>query len=256
MKYTHYGVAAALVALPQYMNPGLMAQSQSASRTLSVQQAAIKQVLPPSKPTVPEGEPLEVLAWVDRPDLTYARGERVRIFVETNKDAYVTILNVDPAGETTVLFPNRYESANMVRGARVVEVPTPGSGAQVVVGGTVGAELLKVIASTKPVPLFEAIELAEAGSFRRVRAQSQGVARSLVVAMNQGRPAGSSAATGRATPSGDTGALAPTRTEWAMCHQTIATIAEPTAAQQRTRSLQVLRTQNDGDTAKCEESTP
>jgi hypothetical protein len=257
MKYGHYGVAAVLVILAPGTNVGLMAQTQSASRTLSVEQATIKNVVPPSKSTLGDGEPLEVLAWVDRPDSTYARGERVRMFVETNKDAYVTILNVDPEGKTTVLFPNRYQSDNRIRGARAVEIPTPGSGARVVVGGAVGAELLKVIASTEPVALFEAMQLAEAGSFQQVRAEPRRIARSLVVAMNQDRPSGSFAAPDRTGPSGGTAASRPvSATEWAMCHQTIATVvAVPTAAQQRTRSLQVLRTQDDGGSVKCDDAT-
>ena len=71
---------------------------------------------------------LEVVAWVDRSDYTYARGEDVTIFVETNKDAYVTVLNVDPAGGTTILFPNRYQPDNLVRAGRAARVPDPRSG--------------------------------------------------------------------------------------------------------------------------------
>ena len=256
MKYRHNGVAAALVLVLHGASAGLVAQTEPLSRTLTVQQTTIKNVVPPMTSTTGIGEPLAVVAWVDRPDSTYARGERVRMFVKTTKDAYVTILNVDPAGETTVLFPNRYQADNKVRAARAVEIPTPSSGSQVIVGGTVGTELLKVIASTEPVPLFQAMQLADAGGFQQVRSRPQGIARSLVVAMNQARPSAGSGAPTRTRPAGGTAASGPTlAAEWAMCHQTIATIATPTAAQQRTRSLQVLRTQNDGGTVKCEEST-
>ncbi len=257
MKSGHVAVAAisALVLHGVGAGAGLVLHAQSRARTLSVQQATIQEVTPPNESTPGVREPLEVVAWVDRPDSTYARGERVRLFVETNKDAYVTILNVDPAGETTVLFPNRYQTDNKVRASRAVEIPTPGSGSQVVVGGTVGTELIKVIAATEPVPLFRATQLANAGAFRQVRAEPQGIARSLVVAMNQGAPGGGTAAPGRTRPTSGATASRPTSaTEWAMCHRTIATILTPTAAQQRTRSLQVLRTQDDGDAAECEES--
>ena len=255
MKYDDVAVAALAVLVLHGAGAVLSAQTESRSRTLSVQQTAIMEVAPPLKTTTGDGDPLEVVAWVDRPDSTYARGERVRMFVETNKDAYVTILNVDPAGETTVLFPNRYQADNQVRAARAVEIPTPGSGSQVVVGGTVGNELIKVIASTEPVPLFQAKQLATAGAFQQVRSEPQGVARSLVVAMNQGRPGGSGAALGRTRPTGGATVSGSTSSaEWAMCHRTIATIQTPTAAQQRTRSLQVLRTRDDGDTAECDQS--
>ena len=243
MKYKHVGVVATLIAVLHGATVASVAQTESVSRTLSVQQKTIKDVAPPMKSPPDVGEPLEVRAWVDRPDSTYARGERVRMFVETSKDAYVTILNVDPAGETTVLFPNRYQWDNELRASRPVEIPSPGSAFQVVVGGTVGTELIKVIASTEPVPLFQTTQLAEAGPFQQVRPEPQGIARSLLVAMNEPRPAA-----GGAAP------VAVSATEWAMCHQTIATIPMPTAAEQRTRSLQVLHTQDDGDSVKCDEA--
>ena len=242
MMSKHVGVAAMFAVVLHGVSVAPVAQTESVSRTLSVMQKTIKDVAPPLKSTADVGESLEVLAWVDRPDSTYARGERVRMFVETTKDAYVTILNVDPAGETTVLFPNRYQWDNKVPASRPTEIPTPGSGSQVVVGGTVGTELLKVIASTEPVPLFEAMQLAEAGPFQQVRTEPQGTARSLMVAMNEPPAAGA------AEP------VAVSATEWAMCHQTIATITMPTAAEQRTRSLQVLRTQDDGDSVRCDEA--
>lgn len=255
MKYEHAALAAVSALVLHGAGAMLSAQTEPRSRTLSIQQTTIMEIAPPSQEATGGGDPLEVVAWVDRPDSTYARGERVRMFVETNKDAYVTILNVDPAGETTVLFPNRYQSDNQVRAARAVEIPTPGSGSQVVVGGTVGTELIKVIASTEPVPLFQARQLAAAGAFQQVRSEPQGVARSLVVAMNQGRPGGGGAAPGGARPiGGTTVAGSTTGPEWAMCHRTIATIRTPTAEQRRTRSLQVLRTQESGDTAECDGS--
>ena len=226
---------------------------QAASRTLSVQQTMIKDVSPPAVTRRDNRDALDVVAWVDRPDATYARGEHVRIFVQTTKDAYVTVLNVDSAGETVVLFPNEYQSDNFVRAGRAIEVPDPSSRSQVVVTGTVGNELIKVIASTKSAPLFDRMELGDAGPFQMVRAEPRGTARSLVVAMNG--PSASGAAN-RPPVSGTTASAASAADpglEWAMCHRTIATIAAPTSASaRRTRSLQVLRTQQDAGSATCE----
>lgn len=221
-----------------------LAAGQSVPRTLSVEQKTIKDVAPPA-PSTPGGTGgLEVVAWVDRPDSTYARGERVRLFVQTNRDAYVTVLNVDPAGETTVLFPNEYQSDNFVQADRAVEVPDPDSRSRVVVSGPVGTELIKVVASTTPIPLFEARQLSEAGAFSTVRANPAGTARSLTVAM-----------TGQSgSPSAPEQGVAPVGTGWAMCHQTIATIPTPSAAAQRTRSLQVVRTRDDRESVRCDEA--
>ena len=57
---------------------------QPLRRSLTVEQAAIYDV----RPTIgvaSHGEALQVVAWVDRPDYTYAIGEEVRLFVETNQ---------------------------------------------------------------------------------------------------------------------------------------------------------------------------
>ena len=232
------------------------------SRSLTVEQAAIYDVQPPASPASAGADELEVLAWVDRPDYTYASGEDVRVFVETNKDAYVTVLNVDPAGETTVLFPNRYQSDNYLTANRALQVPDRGSSFRIVVGGNVGAELLKVIASTEPIPLFEARQLGEdAGPFQVVRARPAGLARSLTVAMTNppsvSAPAVSPGSTRPRPASGSTAAAGVTpiaaSTEWAMCHQAVTTVPTLSTDARRTRSLTVQRTQDSSGSVTCEE---
>ena len=240
------------------------------SRSLTVEQTAVYNARPPVRPATAGDEGLEVLAWVDRPDYTYASGEDVQVFIETNKDAYVTVLNVDPAGEATVLFPNRYQSDNFVAAGRGLQVPDPSANFRVVVSGDVGTELLKVIASTEPTPLFEALQLAEAGPFQMVRAQPARLARSLTVVMENtnrpparpaSRPGGGAVQPARpASPSSGSApsaagvTLASALTEWAMCHQAITTVPTLSAAARRTRSLTVQRTQESSGSVTCEEA--
>ena len=222
------------------------------SRSLTVEQAAVYDVQPPAHPAAAGGDGLEVLAWADRPDYTYASGENVRLFVETSKDAYVTVLNVDPAGETTVLFPNRWQSDNFVAADRALEVPAGDAGFRIVVSGVVGTELLKVVASTEPVPLFEARQLNDAGPFQMVRAQPAGLARSLQVVMTDQPAGGSAPRPGAPNPRPSSGSAA--STEWAMCHQAITTVPTLSAAVQSARSLTVQRTQESGGSVTCEEA--
>ena len=247
MQYGTLGAAAASIVV---LSGGITdAQAQEAgqtplSRTLSVEQSAVYDVKPP-----PRQGGLNVVTWVDRPDYTYAEGEDVKLFVKTSEDAYVTVLNVDPAGQTTILFPNQYQPDNLVRADRVIEVPDPASLSRIVVTGTMGTELIKVIASSEPIEPFEARQLAEAGPYQMVRAQAQGVARSLSVTMLGGASA-PAAQRPTATPS-----VRPARSaEWAVCHQTISTIPVLSASLQRTRSLAVTRTSESGGSATCEES--
>ena len=248
-----YRTLGAVTAVSAVVLCGVSAGAQEAgqrplSRTLSVQQQTVYKIEPPTVRT--EGG-LDVVVWADRPDYTYANGEDVQLFVKTSKDAYVTILNVDPVGQTTVLFPNQYQADNRVRANRVLQVPDPASRSRIVVGGTTGTELVKVIASTEPIRPFEAQQLSAAGPFQVVRARAEGVARSLTVTMTE--PGGGAGGQGRTQPP-DAGITPVRSTEWAMCHQTISTISVASPVQQRTRSLQVKRTSDDGDSARCEES--
>jgi hypothetical protein len=229
---------------------GAEGQEESFTRSLTVAQTAIYEARPEAN-TTPGQDALKVVAWVDRDDYTYAVGEPVRIWVETNKDAYVTVLNTDPGGETTQLFPNQYQSENLIRANRAVEVPDPDSRSRIVVTGDAGDELLKIVASTSPVSLFEAQQLSGAGAFQVVRTQAERTARSLSVVMGE-RPAAANAsrpAPGSITPvstGGGAGAA------WAVCHQKIKTLETMTVAARLTRSL-VVRTNDSGGSVRCEE---
>ena len=153
-------------------------------RLLTVEQAALQAVQAP--PPVSAANPLDVVAWVDHANNTYAQGEQVRLFVQTNKDAWVTVLNVGPDGSTTMLFPNRYQADNQVRANTVTEVPDPASRARIAVSGTTGGELIKVIATSRPAPLFQTTQLAQAGVFQTLRERAVETARNLAVVMAEG----------------------------------------------------------------------
>jgi len=244
MKHRTLGaVTAAVVVLSGGFAGAQEAGKSPLSRTLSVQQTAVYDVRPQ-----PRQGGLDVVSWVDRSDYTYAEGEDVTLFVRTSEDAYVTVLNVDPAGATTILFPNRYQSDNLVRAHEVLEVPDPASRSRIVVTGTTGTELVKVIASTEPIAPFEARQLAAAGPYQVVSTRGQGVARSLAVTMLGD-------ATGTVAPQPNTTTAArpvSSAAEWAVCHQTIRTI--PARLASTTRSLVPKRTSESGGSVTCEES--
>ncbi len=176
------GAACALVAAAAAVLPAAAAAQDE--RLLTVEQTAVSAVAAPAPAGAPAGNPLGVVAWVDHPDNTYAAGERVRLFVQTNKDAYLTVLNVAPDGATTVLFPNRFQTDSLVRANVATEVPDPAGGARITVSGASGAELIKVVASSRPAPLFEAASLGRAGPFSAVPAGAAAAARTLQVVMD------------------------------------------------------------------------
>ena len=178
--------SAAVAALAAALAAGGLAPAPSladAARDLTVEQTAIYTVQASAPAAAAPAGALSVVAWVDHADNTYAVGEAVRLYVRANKDAYLTVLNVGPSGNTTMLFPNAAQRDARVRARQVVEIPGPGSGASIRVGGPVGRELIKVIASTSPAPLFDAAKLTGAGPFSTVAGDGRSVARDLQVTM-------------------------------------------------------------------------
>lgn len=164
------------------------------ARDLTVEQNAVYAVQhvqtassAPSTSSTKPSSALKVTAWVDQADNTYTIGEKVRLFVKTNKDAYVTVLNVGASGNTTVLYPNQYQANNRVPANRVVEIPAPGSAASIAVFGPVGNELIKVVASTAPTnpsSFFGTSGLMVAGVFKSVTGGARTAARDLQVTMD------------------------------------------------------------------------
>jgi hypothetical protein len=170
----------AAAALAGIAGNAMAQQNPDYARDLTVEQTAIyTTIAPPSG----QANALSVTAWVDHQNNTYSVGEQVRLFIQASKDSYVTVINVGASGRTTVLFPNQFQTDNLVRANTVVEVPDPSSNAKITVSEPVGTELIKVIASTEPITLFEATQLAQAGAFRTVRAKPSRVARDLQVIM-------------------------------------------------------------------------
>ena len=151
------------------------------ARDLTVEQTAVFSVQA-SSPAAGSADALHVVAWVDHADNTYAVGEAVRLFVRANGDSYLTVLNVGPSGNVTLLFPNTGQRDARIKANEVVEIPAAGTSIRA--SGPVGAELIKVVASTSPVPLFDAAALVGAGPFATLSGGSRSAARDLQVTMD------------------------------------------------------------------------
>ena len=175
------GVAVLLAAGCLALPGGAQAAGDGA-RDLTVEQAAVHAVQAPA--AAGGAARISVTAWVDHADNTYAVGESVRLFVKPSKDAYVTVLNVGPSGRTTMLFPNEHQKDNQVAGGRTIEIPSRASGSLIRVQPPVGRELIKVVASTSPVPLFPAGKMKSAGPFATLAGGARSAARDLQVTMD------------------------------------------------------------------------
>ena len=148
-------------------------------RDLSVEQASVAQA------GVSRPGSLQVSLTADRADATYNIGESVKLTVWSNEEAYITVLDIGPTGQVVQLFPNQYQADNHVLANRSIEIAGNNSGAKVTVVGPVGAELIKVIASSKPMTVVSELQLQGRGFFRTIEGGSRTLLRDLQVMGDQ-----------------------------------------------------------------------
>lgn len=172
MRFSKY---AALALLPFLFAP---AGAQEMPRDLSVQQTTAY-----GAGTSRPGS-LKVAVGADRPDATYAVGETARLFINSNEDAFVTVFSIGPTGQVHQLFPNSYQTDNRVQASRPVEIAGGNSGARIAISGPVGAELIKVVASNKPLVVIAENLLQGREIFRAVDGGVQTLVRNLEIVGN------------------------------------------------------------------------
>ena len=78
MRYVFVGAIVLFTAAFHIGAAAEQAADRPLSRSLTVEQIAVYDVRPPVRPATAGDDGLEVLAWVDRPDYTYATGEDVQ----------------------------------------------------------------------------------------------------------------------------------------------------------------------------------
>lgn len=105
-------------------------------------------------------EKANVEAAVDRRSRTYAPGEALRVMVKPNFDAYITVINVGSSGKVAIIFPNHYQKNSRVKAGDTVSIPAQNAKWQISVGGPEGIDLIKVVATSKPITLPELQKLA------------------------------------------------------------------------------------------------
>jgi hypothetical protein len=105
---------------------------------------------------------IKMTAWVDSKNLTYHIGDILAIYVRPKTDAYLTILNVGSSGKVTLLYPNHFQRDAKVKGGTTVRIPPRKGKWNISVDEPAGVDLIKIIASRKPLTLKELQEVASA----------------------------------------------------------------------------------------------
>ncbi len=112
----------------------------------------------PGQP-IPEGiivqpaqTPLAVQLGLDR--VSYAPGDKLRLTIALNHDAYVYIYNITPERRVNLLFPNAYQPVNFLQ-AGVHTIPNQRY--SLVISPPTGFECIQVLALAAPLPLEQLV---------------------------------------------------------------------------------------------------
>lgn len=107
----------------------------------------------------------EVKLWTDRANPVYAVGEKLRIQAKSNRDCFLYVFHISPTGKCRFLGLNEKSIDFRATANQLVKIP--GDKLEIVAVPPVGAEVVLVIATTKP------IGAEAAGDDRKLRAMLQ-----------------------------------------------------------------------------------
>jgi hypothetical protein len=82
-----------------------------------------------------------------------AIGHTVCFRVGSDRDCYLTLIDIGTDGSTTVLFPNKAHPDAFVRAHEPISIPSAGMGFSIRIQGPCGREMVKAIATSRPVDL-------------------------------------------------------------------------------------------------------
>lgn len=174
-------IATAALFVATAMNPVLA--EDAGQRDLSMEQIKIYHA------GTAKQSGLQVAAMLDHKNLTYAKGETVKLNVKVNEDAYVAIYNVGPTGKITQLFPNKFQKDGLLKAGHVTSVPPVDSKTAIKVTGDTGAELIKVVASNKPLKIVSGVVMSDDQVFMPLKEGVDEFSRDLSLATDAPAPA-------------------------------------------------------------------
>lgn len=89
------------------------------------------------------------------PGAVYRDGERLTLFVTSNRDAYLKIYHVDVNGVAQLIWPNRFGGTGFIKAGEALRFPGAEDKFSYVLGRPYGTEYIKAIASTRPFATME-----------------------------------------------------------------------------------------------------
>jgi len=101
----------------------------------------------------PTPPPFVLTLRADRESGRYRLGEKVAFSVEVTRDCYLTLLNIGTSGQVKLLFPNQFQSGNLLRAGAPQRVASIGAPFEFTLNGPPGTEGVMAICALDAIPV-------------------------------------------------------------------------------------------------------
>ncbi|MFW6119601.1 MAG: DUF4384 domain-containing protein [Petrotogales bacterium] len=90
---------------------------------------------------------------------SYYSGDKLNLSFSVSEDAYVAVLDIMPNGRVDVLFPNKYDQNNFMKGGKTYSLPTDRASTNysLKISSDRGREIILVVASDEPLPFLDQV---------------------------------------------------------------------------------------------------
>ena len=139
--------------------------------------------------------PFKIEVWMDKgKNPVYQIGEAAVFKFKSQRNCYLTLLDVDTQGHVTMLFPNKYHPTNEIVADETYTIPSADMKFTIKARAPAGKELIKAIATTVPTQISE-FDLnqtkdifLDVGGADEVRNFTKGLGRAFVVEREEPEP--------------------------------------------------------------------
>ncbi|MDQ7824748.1 MAG: DUF4384 domain-containing protein [Candidatus Eremiobacteraeota bacterium] len=107
-----------------------------------------------------------------KPRSRFKIGEAVKIQFESEKDCYLTLVDIGTSGRVHVIIPSAFNVDNFVKGGRELLYPEGSWDVAAMIQGPTGTERIKAIVTLDPINLFD-IDLRDARAISYTIAESE-----------------------------------------------------------------------------------
>jgi hypothetical protein len=122
------------------------------------QQTNAKEIANTAQSLMPAKRDFGIKVWTDKPDRPYLEGDRLIIFVTSERDAYIKVDYFQADGIVKHLVPNLFRGQTSIQAGQRYAFGDNNSPEEFIIGPPYGTEAIKVFASDKP---FDASLTAE-----------------------------------------------------------------------------------------------